>query len=348
MLVLAVETSCDETSVALVEDGRLVLANAVSSQIELHAPYGGVVPEIASRQHVRSIAAITDRALSDAELSLDDVDAVAATRGPGLAGALLVGYNFARGLSIGRNLPFAAVNHLEGHLHSVWLSQDNPPPPEPELPLLALIVSGGHTELVLMRDHGNYLVVGKTLDDAAGEAFDKVARLLGLAYPGGPAIQRAASSGGGDLKLPRARLPGTYNFSFSGLKTAVLHVVRKSVGEADEGAPINFRSARLDVATGLSDERVSDIASAFQESVVDVLVTKTVQAAEEFGVSAVAVVGGVAANAMLRARMQAAVARPLFIAQPEFATDNAAMIASAAYYVPTAWNEADIEPGLVL
>lgn len=348
MLILAVETSCDETSVALVEDGRLVRANAVSSQIELHAPYGGVVPEIASRQHVRSITAITNHALSEAGLSIDDVDAVAATRGPGLAGALLVGYNFARGISMGKNLPFAGVNHLEGHLHSIWLSQDDPLPPEPKLPLLALIVSGGHTELVLMRGHGDYLLVGETLDDAAGEAFDKVARLLGLPYPGGPSIQRAASAGTSSTKLPRARLPGTYNFSFSGLKTAVLHLVRDSVDQGGGGAPTNFRGARLDVATGLSPQQVADIASEFQKSVVDVLVTKTAQAVEEYDVASAAVVGGVAANVLLRTRMRAAISKPLFIAKTEFATDNAAMIASAAYYVPAAWVEADIEPSLTL
>jgi N6-L-threonylcarbamoyladenine synthase len=348
MLILAVETSCDETSVALVEDGRAVLANIVSSQIELHAPYGGVVPEIASRQHVRSITGIAELALARAGRRLDEVDAVAATRGPGLAGALLVGYNFARGLSLGRILPFAAVNHLEGHLHSVWLSHDDPLPPEPELPMLALIVSGGHTELVLMHDHGDYRVLGETLDDAAGEAFDKVARLLGLAYPGGPAIQRAAAEGGGTMVLPRARLPGTYNFSFSGLKTAVLHRVRDTVVAADGNAPVNFRRARLDVATGLSDSDVADIAGSFQESVVDVLVTKTAQAAEEHDVSSVAVVGGVAANALLRARMAATITKPLFIAHPEFSTDNAAMIASAAYFVRAAWDGADVDPGLEL
>jgi N6-L-threonylcarbamoyladenine synthase len=348
MLILAVETSCDETSVALVDDGRLVRTNAVSSQIDLHAPYGGVVPEIASRQHVRSIAAITEHAFNEAGLGLDDVDAVAATRGPGLAGALLVGFNFARGLSMGRNLPFAAVNHLEGHLHSVWLSHDEPPPSPPQLPMLALIVSGGHTELVLMRAHGEYVVLGETLDDAAGEAFDKVARLLGLAYPGGPAIQRAAAAGAATAALPRARLPGTYNFSFSGLKTAVLHRVRDAIGPSVESPPTNFRGARLDVADGLSEREVADIAAAFQESVVDVLVTKTARAAEEYDVPSVAVVGGVAANRLLRERMMAQIQRPLFIADQEFATDNAAMIASAAYYVPGAWDEADIEPALAL
>lgn len=348
MLILAVETSCDETSVALVDDGRLVRANTVSSQIDLHAPYGGVVPEIASRQHVRSIAAITEHAFQEAGLSLDEVDAVAATRGPGLAGALLVGYNFARGLALGRNLPFAAVNHLEGHLHSVWLTRDDPAPPPPQLPMLALVVSGGHTELVLMRDHGEYQVLGATLDDAAGEAFDKVARLLGLGYPGGPAIQRAATAGSDAVTLPRARLPGTYNFSFSGLKTAVLHLVRDTTSQGPDSAPLNFRGARLDVASGLSESDVSTIAASFQESVVDVLVAKTAQAAGDFDVSSVAVVGGVAANARLRERMTDAIARPLFIAQREYATDNAAMIATAAYFVRAAWNEADIEPALAL
>ncbi len=348
MLILAVETSCDETSVALVGDGRLVRANAVSSQIELHAPYGGVVPEIASRQHVRSIAAITEHACRAAGVSLDEVDGVAATRGPGLAGALLVGFNFARGLALGRNLPFAAVNHLEGHVHSVWLSRDDPPPPPPELPMLALVVSGGHTQLVLMREHGMYQVLGQTLDDAAGEAFDKVARLLGLGYPGGPAIQRVAAGGAGTVALPRARLPGTYNFSFSGLKTAVLHLVRDTAGQAVESPALNFRGARLDVASGLSESEVASIAASFQESVVDVLVTKTAQAADEFDVSSVAVVGGVAANGLLRERMTDAITLPLFIAHREFATDNAAMIASASYFVPAAWARAEIEPALAL
>ena len=348
MLILGVETSCDETSVALVQDGRQVRANAVSSQIDLHAPFGGVVPEIASRQHVRSIVAITEYACREAGLNLDQVDAVAATRGPGLAGALLVGFNFARGLALGRNLPFAGVNHLEGHVHSVWLSHDDPPPPPPQLPMLSLVVSGGHTELVLMREHGRYQMLGETLDDAAGEAFDKVARLLGLGYPGGPAIQRAAAGGSSTVTLPRARLPGTYNFSFSGLKTAVLHLVRDTAGQAAGSAPLNFRGARLDVATGLSDSEVATIAASFQESVVDVLVAKTAEAADEFDVSSVAVVGGVAANALLRERMAAAITRPLFIAHREFATDNAAMIASAAYFVRNAWEQSDIEPALAL
>ena len=348
VLILAVETSCDETSVALVEDGRYVRANAVSSQIDLHAPYGGVVPEIASRQHVRTISAVTQHALSTAGCALSDVDAIAATRGPGLAGSLLVGYNFARGLSMGSGLPFAAVNHLEGHLHSVWLTREIPPPPPPALPLLALIVSGGHTELVLVRDHGSYEKIGATLDDAAGEAFDKVARLLGLSYPGGPAIQRAAVRGSGELKLPRAWLPGTYNFSFSGLKTAVLHVVRDSAAN-QEGEPRSRPgTARIDVVGALSPGRVGEIAWAFQDSVVDVLVNKTAAAANDFGVASVAVVGGVAANSALRTRMQEVISRPLFIAMPEYSTDNAAMIASAAFHVSSTWNDADIDPGLSL
>lgn len=348
MLILGIETSCDETSVALVEDGRLVLANAVSSQIDLHAPYGGVVPEIASRQHVRTITAISEHALATAGLSLRQVTGIAATRGPGLAGALLVGFNFGRGLATGLGLPFAGVNHLEGHLHSVWLTRALALPRAPELPMLALIVSGGHTELILMRCHGEYERIGETLDDAAGEAFDKVGRLLGLSYPGGPAIQRAALTGAGDIRLPRAWLPGTYDFSFSGLKTAVLHVVRDIVGDAPQRAPSNFRGAGLDIATGISDQVVADIALAFQQSVVDVLVAKTARAAERHDVASVAVVGGVAANALLRDRMRTAILRPLFIAEPEFTTDNAAMIASAAYFVPASWDEADVEPSLEL
>jgi N6-L-threonylcarbamoyladenine synthase len=343
VLILGIETSCDETSVALVENGRLVRANVVSSQIRLHAPYGGVVPEIASRQHVRAITHVTSQALQDAGLEMDDLDAVAVTRGPGLAGALLVGYNFARGLSLARTLPMIPINHLDGHLHSVWLTQEADPPPPPDLPLLALIVSGGHTELVLMRNHGEYEIIGRTLDDAAGEAFDKVARLLGLAYPGGPAIQKAALSATTPTALPRAWLPGTRDFSFSGLKTAVLHVVRRLQGE-NPSAP---GGATMDIAAGLSPQEVADIAAGFQESVVDVLAEKTRRAADELDVRSVAVVGGVAANAVLRARMQEVIPRPLFISAPEFSTDNAAMIAGTAFFV-RGTPESDIEPGLAL
>lgn len=348
MLILGVETSCDETSVAVVESGRLVRSNVVSSQIALHAPFGGVVPEIASRQHVRAITRVADRALHEAGVVLEELDAVAATQGPGLAGALLVGLNFARGLALGLEAPFIPVNHLEGHVHSVWLARHQPLPPGPSLPLLALIVSGGHTELVLMRSHGEYRVVGRTLDDAAGEAFDKVARLLGLPYPGGPAIQKAAMQAAEPAPLPRAWLPNTFDFSFSGLKTAVLHAVYRMVEGKSPHETRGRALPQIDVAAGLSPAQVANLAAGFQESVVDVLVSKTLAAAEQFEAAAVAVVGGVAANAVLRERMTQASKLPLSISPPEFSTDNGAMIAAAAYFVPRGEVDVDVLPALKL
>lgn len=348
MLILGIETSCDETSAAVVQNGRRVLSNVVASQIALHAPFGGVVPEIASRHHVEAIAMVVERALSDAGLTRESLDAVAVTTGPGLAGALLVGANFGRGYALGLSVPFLPVNHLEGHLHSVWLSRESTLPAPPELPLLALIVSGGHTELVLMREHGEYEVVGHTLDDAAGEAFDKVARLLGLSYPGGPAIQRAAQGASAPVRLPRAWLPNSLDFSFSGLKTAVLHMVQETVLGPGSTNRRGQKLPRVDVAAGLSTGQVADIAAGFQESVVDVLVTKTQAAAERFGPRSVAVVGGVAANRALRDAMHESISLPLFVSPPEFSTDNAAMIAAAAYFNPGVPGDLDIRPSLEL
>jgi N6-L-threonylcarbamoyladenine synthase len=348
MLVLGIETSCDETSAALVENGRLIRSNVVSSQIALHAAYGGVVPEIASRQHVRAIIRVVDLALHDAGAEREDIEAIAATQGPGLAGALLVGLNFARGLSLGLDIPFIPVNHLEGHVHSVWLTRRQPLPPEPELPLLALIVSGGHTELVLMPAHGTYQVVGRTLDDAAGEAFDKVARLLGLSYPGGPAIQAASAGATEPVQLPRAWLPGTFDFSFSGLKTAVLHTVYRTIEGKSPHEVRGQALPQLDIARGLSRDQVANIAAGFQQSVVDVLATKTRAAAHAYDAASVAVVGGVAANKALRERMQQIIDLPLFISPPELSTDNAAMIAAAGYYVPRPATDVDVVPSLSL
>ena len=229
--ILGIESSCDETAASVVEDGRKVLSNVVASQAEMHAKYGGVFPEVASRQHIKTIYTVVDEALAQAHLSLDDVDAIAVTQGPGLPGSLVVGLNMAKGLALGSGKPLVGVHHLEGHLYSGWLDSSEEGeelPPEPEFPLLALLVSGGHSELVLMTAHLTYQRLGGTLDDAAGEAFDKVARLLGLGYPGGPSIQAAAEDGNPSaFKFPRAWLEGTWNFSFSGLKTAVLHQVRK-------------------------------------------------------------------------------------------------------------------------
>ena len=313
--ILGIETSCDETAAAVVENGRVILSSAVASQIDLHAQYGGVFPEVASRQHIRSIYPIINAALRDAHISLQEVDGIAVTRGPGLPGSLVVGINAAKGLSLGSGLPLLGINHLEGHLYSAWLQNLGADlPPEPQFPLLALIVSGGHTELVLMGAHHSYQRLGATLDDAAGEAFDKVARLLGLAYPGGPAIQRAAVDGDPQAqKLPRAWLPGTWDFSFSGLKTAVLRLVRELEANGEE----------LPVA---------DVAASFQESVVDVLAQKMFAAAEEFGAKELLIAGGVSANQALRERILAEAKLAVHIPHISLCTDNAAMIAAAGCF----------------
>ncbi|HEY5671724.1 MAG TPA: tRNA (adenosine(37)-N6)-threonylcarbamoyltransferase complex transferase subunit TsaD, partial [Anaerolineales bacterium] len=263
--VLGIETSCDETAAAVVENGRLILSNLVASQVELHAQFGGVFPEVASRQHIRTIYAIVEGALQQAHLDLRDVDAIAVTRGPGLPGSLVVGMNVAKGMSLGSGLPLLGINHLEAHIYSAWLyAADAAPVAEPRFPLVVLIVSGGHTELILMTDHLQYRRLGGTLDDAAGEAFDKVARLLGLGYPGGPSIQKSAEIGNPRaFDLPRAWLEDTWNFSFSGLKTAVLREVHRI---QERGRPVP----------------VPDMAASFQAAVVDVLVGKTLRAAESF------------------------------------------------------------------
>lgn len=348
MLTLGIETSCDETAVAVVAGGRRVRSSVVSSQIALHAPFGGVVPEIASRRHVQAIVAVTEQALAEANITLSEVDAIAVTYGPGLAGALLVGVNFASGLALARGLTPLGVNHLEGHLHSVWLADTFPGSEPPPFPLVALIVSGGHTQLVHMLDHGRYRSIGSTRDDAAGEAFDKVARLLGLPYPGGPAVSRAAMEATAPVSLPRAWLPGTYDFSFSGLKTAVVHLAFSLIPGNDAQATRGRPLPRLDVATRLSVDQVANIAAGFEESVVDVLSTKTVQAAEEFKARAIAVVGGVAANRRLRARMEASSPVPLYLSSPAYSTDNAAMIAAAGYWNPRPLLAADVRPSLPL
>lgn len=314
--ILGIESSCDETAAAVVENGRVILSSVIATQIEIHAKYGGVFPEVASRQHIRTIYAIFEQALSQAHLSLSDIDAVAVTRGPGLAGSLVVGLNAAKGLALGRNLPLIGINHLEGHIYSAWVYplDATEPPPAPEFPLLALLVSGGHTELNILTDHLHYRHLGATLDDAAGEAFDKVARLIGLPYPGGPSIQKAAAEGNPDtFTFPRARLEGTWNFSFSGLKTAVLREVRK-LEEQNRPLPVN------------------DLAASFQAAVVDVLLTKTLKAAREFDVKEIVVAGGVSANSALREAFLNQQDFPVQIPKLSLCTDNAAMVASAGYF----------------
>ncbi|NUM43108.1 MAG: tRNA (adenosine(37)-N6)-threonylcarbamoyltransferase complex transferase subunit TsaD [Anaerolineales bacterium] len=313
--ILGIESSCDETAAAIVEDGRVIHSNVVASQETIHAKYGGVFPEVASRQHIVTIHAIVDEALKQAHLSLGDVDAIAVTRGPGLPGSLVVGINMAKGLALGSGKPLIGVNHLEGHLYSAWLARAGADPvPEPEFPLVVLIVSGGHTELILMRDHLTYERLGGTLDDAAGEAFDKVARLLDLGYPGGPAIQKSAQGGNPlTFKFPRAWLEGGWDFSFSGLKTAVLREVR---GLEEKGKAIP----------------AADMAASFQTAVVEVLVVKTIEAAKKFGAKGIIVAGGVSANSELRKAFGMRTLLPVHIPPLFLCTDNAAMIAGAGHF----------------
>jgi tRNA N6-adenosine threonylcarbamoyltransferase len=325
-LILAVESSCDETGIALVEDGRRIHANVVASQTALHAATGGIVPEVAARAHLRWIVPVLDEALEGAGASVKDVDAIAVTYGPGLAGSLLVGINFAKSLAFVHERPLVGVNHLEGHLYAAWLLDPGEEKDEPIFPLVALIVSGGHTFLVEMRDHLTYRLLGETVDDAAGEAFDKVGRLLGLPYPGGPAIQKAAEAATRhDAAFPRAWLGDSYDFSFSGLKTAA----RRTVDDArlSEGLRADDPDAQLSPAT------TAELAWGFQESVVDVLASKTVRAAEAVGARSIVLGGGVAANGPLRQRLAegaAGLGLPLVVPRPGLCTDNGAMIGAAA------------------
>ena len=325
-LLLAIESSCDETGVALVAGGRRILAQAVASQIALHAPAGGIVPELAARAHLRWIVPALKEVLETAGVTIPEVDGIAVTAGPGLAGSLLVGIAFAKTLAWAHRRPLVGVNHLEGHLYAAWLlDRDEPERPAPPFPLVALVVSGGHTFLVEMRDHLAYRLLGETVDDAAGEAFDKAGRLLGLGYPGGPAIAIAATHARRrDAILPRAWLGSSYDFSFSGLKTALRRQVEAELAAA--GRPGTEAGGRLD------PHRVAELAWGFQEAVVDVLAAKTLRAAEETAAQAVVLGGGVAANQALRERITAgAVSRglPVFVPRPDLCTDNGAMIGAA-------------------
>jgi len=319
--ILGIETSCDETAAAVVVDARQVLSSVVSSQVDLHARYGGVVPEIASRAHVELLTPVLAQALVEAGIEDEHVDAVGATVGPGLVGALLVGVSAAKALALVWDVPFVAVNHLEAHLYAAFLEE-----PDLELPIVVLLVSGGHTLLVLMEGHGRYRLLGSTIDDAAGEAFDKVARYLGLGYPGGPAIDAVAMEGDPHaIAFPRAILDEGYDFSFSGLKTSVVNHVRK----------------HPDVAT-------PDVAASFQEAVVDVLVTKARRAAAEHGAKGLCLAGGVAANSQLRERLlDACVADGLhaFLPSRSMCTDNAAMVAAAAWWRLQADGPAPLDTG---
>lgn len=322
-VILAIESSCDETAAAVIKNGREVLSNVVSTQIAIHQKFGGVVPEVASRKHMEYINIVISEALEQAQLSLQDINAVAVTYGPGLVGSLLVGVAAAKALAFGAGKPLIGVHHIEGHIYGNFLAH-----PELKPPMLCLVVSGGHTNIVLIKEHGKYVSLGQTRDDAVGEAFDKVARAMGLPYPGGPVIDKLAREGHGEnIPLPRAWLEeGSYDFSFSGLKSAVLNYLNKQ------------KMQNLPIVQ-------ADVAAAFQESVVEVLVTKTMRAAEEYGMDTILMAGGVAANSALREALAAECAKAgkkLYYPPLEYCTDNAAMIGAAAYYKALRGDFADL------
>ena len=321
MKILGIETSCDETAAAVIEDGRYIVSNVVATQVEMHAQYGGIVPEVASRQHMRTIIPVVDRALEQAGLELREIDGVAVTHGPGLAGALLVGVNTAKGMALSYDLPFIGVNHLEGHVYAAWLEEGVDPESRPGFPVLCLITSGGHTDLILMDGHGQYRLIGRTRDDAAGEAFDKAARVLGLGFPGGPEIQRVAEAAEGlEPDLPRPRIRNSLDFSFSGLKTAVLRRAElKGLYPPPE-------------PDGPNPAEVAEVASAFQEAIVDSMVTRTLDAMKQHKVKGVLLGGGVAANSLLRQEMTRRCPVEVIVPRPGLCTDNGAMIGAAAYF----------------
>lgn len=311
--ILAIESSCDETAAAVVRNGREVLSNVIYSQIDLHTVYGGVVPEIASRKHIEKINQVVDKALKDAGLSFSDIDGIAVTYGPGLVGALLVGVSFAKALSFATGIPLIGVHHIEGHICANYIENKDLKPP-----FMALVVSGGHTHLVKVKDYGEYEILGRTRDDAAGEAFDKVARAIGLGYPGGPKVDKVSKEGNPEaIVFPKAKVnDSVYDFSFSGLKSAVLNYLNQA---EMKGEAIN----------------VPDVAASFQKAVVDVLTDHTIIAAKEYGFKEVALAGGVASNSALRESMEKACQKngiKLYRPSPIFCTDNAAMIGVAGYY----------------
>ncbi len=340
MKLLGIETSCDETAIAIVEDGSQIQSNVVASQAELHAGYGGIVPEVASREHLTTIVPVVRQALADADMELKDLDGIAVTHGPGLAGSLLIGVNAAKGLALAAGLPLVGVNHLEGHVYAAWL-EGHDPEVEYGFPFMCLIASGGHTDLVLMKGHGEYTLVGRTRDDAAGEAFDKAARVLGLGFPGGPAIQEAAeSSVGKEPRFTRPRIKDSLDFSFSGLKTAVLRRAE------EKGWYPPKEGHKLDLA------QVADVSSAFQEAIVDTVAMRTVEAVERYRVNALIVGGGVASNTLLRKELACRSPVPVVVPRPALCTDNGAMIGAAGWFhlrkrTTYQW-EMDVEPRLRL
>ena len=340
MKLLGIETSCDETGVAVIEDGRQIYSNVVASQIDIHAEYGGVVPEIAARQHLLTFNTVVKQALRDAELELRNLDGIAVTHGPGLAGPLLVGVNAAKGLAMAENLPVVGINHLEGHIYAAWLEDIPDPEVHPGFPLLCLIASGGHTDLILMEGHGRYKLLAETRDDAAGETFDKAARILGLGFPGGPAIQKMAEHPHpAEPKFPRPRVKGSNDFSFSGLKTAVLHRAQEKGWYPPTDCDID-------------QNQLAAVAAELQEAIVDSIVSRVVTASKEHNVLGVVLGGGVAANSLLRSEPTKRSPVEVIMPRPVLCTDNGAMIGAAGWFhlrnsVDYQWGM-DVVPGLRL
>ncbi len=320
MNVLGIETSCDDTAAAVITDGTIIKSNIVASQSDMHKKYGGIIPEIASREHFTSLMPVVNEALEQASLTYKNIDAIAVTNGPGLAGSLLIGVNSAKGLSMSWDKPLIGINHLEGHIYSAWL-EDLEPDHQAGFPLVCLIASGGHTDLVVMKDHLDYKLIGKTRDDAAGEAFDKAARVLGLGFPGGPEIQKMSEEALETVAaLPRPAIKDSLDFSFSGLKTAL---VRKA--EAEGFYPVIDNN-------GPSRQQTTEYSFAFQEAIVDCLVRNTIKAVSENNAKGVILGGGVAANSRLRQKMNDAMDVPVFVPRPGLCTDNGAMIGAAAFF----------------
>ena len=340
MKILGIETSCDETAAAVIEDGRAILSNVVASQADIHAAFGGIVPEVASRRHLVTIVSVVRAALDEADVELGSLDGVAVTSGPGLAGSLLVGVNTAKALALARDLPVIGINHLEGHIYAAWLEEEEPDR-DPGFPLLCLIASGGHTDLILMEGHGRFSLLGRTRDDSAGEAFDKAARVLGLGFPGGPEIQRvSANSAGREARFPRPRVKDSLDFSFSGLKSAL---IRRAEERGLYPAPTGME---------LDSQLVADIADEYQQAIVDSLIRGTLRALDRHRVRGVILGGGVAANSLLRDELAKRSPVEVVVPRPALCTDNGAMIGAVGWFRlrsgPTYQWDMDVSPSMRL
>jgi len=351
VIILGIESSCDETAAAVVEDGKRLLSNVVNSQIDIHAEFGGVIPEVAARSHLEVISPVIDEALENAHKTWDDIDAIGVTYAPGLSGSLLIGTLAASTLAYLKDKPLYPIHHVEAHVYANFITEQGDdlqlslPSSQPAFPMLALIVSGGHTQLVLFKNHGDFILLGHTTDDAVGEAFDKVAKIIGLPYPGGPAIATAALHGNPKAyALPKAKVKGTYDFSFSGVKTAVLRAVQRETG-------VDFTYPSHKLPELLSNVQQQDFAASFQRVAIETLVDKTLLAYREYLPKSVVIAGGVAANQELRRQLAAALPIPIEYAPMQLCTDNAAMIGTLAYYkslvvAPVSPFAVDIAPSL--